>query len=119
MCYCVLCILVTAGVGCSQQFADNWTAHQEDFNSVLSALNKDVTTESSVAAFSLNDKSKNSRSRVQYVSLFLENCVVFILRLRKLIGLSAVVASITIKFKLSQLLFQPFTMLQYVLYPSE
>lgn len=54
------------GVGCTQQHADNWIAHQEDFNSILSALNKDVTMESSSTAFSLNDTSKNSRSRVHY-----------------------------------------------------
>lgn len=61
-------MLLIAGVGCSQQQADSWIAHQEDFNSILSALNKDVNTESSTAKFSLHDQSKNSRSRVQYVS---------------------------------------------------
>lgn len=54
------------GVGCNHQQADNWIAHQEDFNSILSALNKDVNAESSFAIFSLHDKSKNSRSRVHY-----------------------------------------------------
>jgi len=61
----LFCVLLTVGLGCSQQHADNWIAHQEDFNSILSALNKDVNVESSIATFSLHDKSKNSRSRVQ------------------------------------------------------
>ena len=56
------------GVGCTRQHADNWITHQQDFNSILSALNKDVNIEPSVVTFSLDDKSKNSRSRVQYVS---------------------------------------------------
>jgi len=58
----------TVGIGCTQQYADNWIAHQEDFNSILSTLNKDVTIQPSIEAFSLHDKSKNSKSRVQYAS---------------------------------------------------
>jgi len=61
----IKCVLLTTGVGCTQQQANNWIAHQEDFNSILSALNKDVNIESSTATFSLHDKSKNSKSRVQ------------------------------------------------------
>ena len=63
-----LCALSTVGVGCTQQHCDNWITHQEDFNSILSALNKDANTQSCTATFSLSDKSKNSRNRVQYVS---------------------------------------------------
>lgn len=67
--YLFCSLLSTVGIGCTQQHADKWIAHQEDFNSILSALNKDVIMESSVATFSLHDKSRNSRSRVQYVSV--------------------------------------------------
>jgi len=59
--------LSIVGIGCTVQHADNWIAHQEDFNSILSPLNKDTNAEACVATFSLHDKSKSSRSRVQYV----------------------------------------------------
>jgi Pin2-interacting protein X1 len=57
------------GVGCTKQNADNWIAHQDDFNAILSDLNTEHSnsaTDSSGMAFSLKEKSKSCRSRVHY-----------------------------------------------------
>ncbi|XP_060079344.1 PIN2/TERF1-interacting telomerase inhibitor 1-like [Ylistrum balloti] len=62
----------TRGVGCSKNHADNWIAHQDDFNDLLSSLNqngsdKDNNDEdSSDKVTGLEKKSKASRSRVHY-----------------------------------------------------
>ncbi|KAL5006329.1 hypothetical protein ScPMuIL_015135 [Solemya velum] len=58
------------GVGCSNNHADNWIAHQDDFNALLANLNQDhsqgtdTTEENKVV--SLEKKSKASKSRVHY-----------------------------------------------------
>ena len=58
-----------AGVGCSKSHADNWIAHQDDFNALLSSLNDDksekVATSEQHSVISLEQKSKMSKARVQ------------------------------------------------------
>ena len=59
-----------AGVGCTQKHADNWLAHQDDFNSLLSALSADHgpdtdATQEAVSVQSLEEKSQQQKSRVQ------------------------------------------------------
>ena len=68
----VSAIHVFAGVGCTQKHADNWLAHQDDFNSLLSALSADHgpdsqedSQEASVSVQSLEEKSQQQKSRVQ------------------------------------------------------
>ncbi|XP_033751631.1 PIN2/TERF1-interacting telomerase inhibitor 1-like isoform X2 [Pecten maximus] len=62
----------TRGVGCSRNHADNWIAHQDDFNDLLSSLNQDAPEknnsdeDSSDKVTGLESKSKASRSRVHY-----------------------------------------------------
>ncbi|XP_074660052.1 uncharacterized protein LOC141912638 [Tubulanus polymorphus] len=62
------------GVGCTAKHADNWIAHQDDFNSLLSSLqdnhsgsgsNTPNNNEESAVA-SLEEKSKTSKGRVHY-----------------------------------------------------
>ena len=61
-------------MGCTKAEADNWLAHQDDFNALLSNLNEmsecsagssDNHTDDKVA--SLHERSKHSKGRVQYV----------------------------------------------------
>ena len=58
-----------AGVGCSKSHADNWIAHQDDFNALLSSLNQSGDSNNPPkddgAVISLEHKSKTSRARVQ------------------------------------------------------
>lgn len=60
----------TRGVGCSKNHADNWIAHQDDFNDLLSSLNQDTTEnndeDTTDKVTGLESKSKASRSRVHY-----------------------------------------------------
>lgn len=65
-------IIFSLGVGCSKSHADNWIAHQDDFNQLLSNLNQNAETndeeksaEEKNKVQSLEVKSKTSRSRVQ------------------------------------------------------
>ncbi|KAK3102009.1 hypothetical protein FSP39_008082 [Pinctada imbricata] len=58
------------GVGCSVSHADNWIAHQDDFNSILENLNQS-NTDSQLGStpgevISLETKSKNSKGRMHY-----------------------------------------------------
>lgn len=54
------------GVGATKDYADNWIAHQDDFNSLLANLNQEVPQElESKNVSQLENKSKHSRSRVQ------------------------------------------------------
>ncbi|XP_072162807.1 uncharacterized protein [Diadema setosum] len=58
----------TLGVGCKASQEDNWIAHQDDFNDLLSSLNQNHG--GSIAdgnpSQSLEERSKKSRSRVHY-----------------------------------------------------
>eukprot|EP00057_Strongylocentrotus_purpuratus_P016539 XP_011671013.1 PREDICTED: PIN2/TERF1-interacting telomerase inhibitor 1 [Strongylocentrotus purpuratus] len=56
------------GIGCKVSQEDNWIAHQDDFNDLLSTLNEGRTpsTSSDREALSLEERSKKSRSRVHY-----------------------------------------------------
>lgn len=60
---------VFLGVGCSKNQADNWIAHQDDFNSLLANLNQDhgageaSTQETKV--LNLEERSKTSKGRLQ------------------------------------------------------
>ncbi|XP_021342483.1 PIN2/TERF1-interacting telomerase inhibitor 1-like isoform X2 [Mizuhopecten yessoensis] len=62
----------TRGVGCSRNHEDNWIAHQDDFNDLLSSLNQDTPEKDtndekeSDKVTGLEKKSKASRSRVHY-----------------------------------------------------
>ena len=60
------------GVGCSNKHADNWIAHQDDFNSLLANLNADQGKGTEEEDSGEKDKvsgleasSKNSKARVQ------------------------------------------------------
>ena len=62
--------LNSPGVGCSKSHADNWIAHQDVFNELLSSLNDAPSSsaagsEETPSVVSLEEKSKSSRSRVQ------------------------------------------------------
>ena len=69
----IVCVYNSAGLGSSKKHADNWIAHQDDFNALLSQLNsgtqdnEDTETESAKVA-SLEERSKSAKGRVQYVS---------------------------------------------------
>jgi Pin2-interacting protein X1 len=74
--YLFIYLFVYLGVGCSKNYADNWIAHQDDFNAILSSLNESVgestaakeessVTEKEKLRASLEAKSKSSRTRVQ------------------------------------------------------
>ncbi|CAH1786248.1 unnamed protein product, partial [Owenia fusiformis] len=62
------------GVGCSVKHADNWIAHQDDFNSILANLNADHSTEPAAdkeavkeaKVTSLEERSKTTKKRVHY-----------------------------------------------------
>ncbi|XP_043538336.1 PIN2/TERF1-interacting telomerase inhibitor 1 isoform X1 [Chiloscyllium plagiosum] len=61
----------TVGLGATKDHEDNWIAHQDEFNQLLSELNVcHKQNGSSVAedktAFSLEEKSKSSKKRVHY-----------------------------------------------------
>ncbi|XP_052245173.1 PIN2/TERF1-interacting telomerase inhibitor 1-like isoform X2 [Dreissena polymorpha] len=59
----------TRGVGCSKNHADNWIAHQDDFNSLLASLNQEnnSTPNSDVEkVISLEHKSKTAKGRLHY-----------------------------------------------------
>merc|ERR1712083_336839 len=66
----------TRGVGCTKKHADNWIAHQDDFNSLLSSLNAEnqetscdkppITLSDKDAVQNLEHRSKSSKSRVHY-----------------------------------------------------
>ncbi|XP_048386265.1 PIN2/TERF1-interacting telomerase inhibitor 1 isoform X2 [Stegostoma tigrinum] len=61
----------TAGLGAAKDHEDNWIAHQDEFNQLLSELNAcHKHNGSHVAedktAFSLEEKSKSSKKRVHY-----------------------------------------------------
>ncbi len=60
------------GVGCSKSHADNWVAHQDEFNALLSALNSTNTEEkceteekTETSATSLEELSKSMKGRIQ------------------------------------------------------
>ena len=57
------------GVGCSKSHADNWIAHQDGFDELLSSLNNGPSSSATggkeTSAVSLEEKSRSSRSRVQ------------------------------------------------------
>ena len=61
------------GLGCSRQMADTWTSHGDDFASLLENLNaehgtaqpKEEIATNDKDVTSLEEKSKNCRSRVQ------------------------------------------------------
>ncbi|MBN3290346.1 PINX1 inhibitor, partial [Polypterus senegalus] len=62
----------TLGLGTSNNYEDNWIAHQDDFNQLLADLNSchsQNETEDSpkTESFSLEQKSKSSRKRVHYM----------------------------------------------------
>ena len=54
------------GVGCSKNYADNWVAHQDDFNDLLASLNQgsDVQKDPTQVQ-SLEEKGKQSKGRLQ------------------------------------------------------
>ncbi|XP_071104401.1 PIN2/TERF1-interacting telomerase inhibitor 1-like isoform X2 [Haliotis cracherodii] len=59
------------GVGATKNQADNWIAHQDDFNSLLETLNEghgggEVDSPTTHQVASLEKKSQSSRSRVHY-----------------------------------------------------
>nr|XP_054757766.1 PIN2/TERF1-interacting telomerase inhibitor 1-like [Lytechinus pictus] len=56
------------GIGCKASQEDNWIAHQDDFNDLLSSLNEGhaPSTSNEREALSLEERSKKSRSRVHY-----------------------------------------------------
>lgn len=54
------------GLGCTKSYADNWIAHQDDFNALLANLNQSNTQNEAEKVISLENKSKTSRSRVHY-----------------------------------------------------
>ncbi|KAI8516069.1 PIN2/TERF1-interacting telomerase inhibitor 1 [Branchiostoma belcheri] len=56
------------GLGCSTDQAENWIAHQEDFDALLAGLNAShgATAESSTKTISIEEKSKSSKRRVHY-----------------------------------------------------
>lgn len=58
------------GVGCSRNEADNWIAHQDDFNSLLANLNQNHgntdTGSHDNKVLSLEQTSKTSRGRLHY-----------------------------------------------------
>ncbi|XP_052802425.1 PIN2/TERF1-interacting telomerase inhibitor 1-like isoform X2 [Mya arenaria] len=56
------------GVGCSKSHADNWIAHQDDFNSLLANLNQDHGEGSKQPdkVTSLENNSKTSKGRLHY-----------------------------------------------------
>lgn len=61
----------TVGLGASKSHEDNWIAHQDEFNQLLSKLNdchgqNDSTATGDKALFSLEEKSKSSKKRVHY-----------------------------------------------------
>ena len=58
-----------AGVGCTRNHADNWIAHQDDFNSLLESLNAGANSSNIEVApvQKLEEKSKKAKSRVQCV----------------------------------------------------
>ena len=55
------------GVGCTKDYADNWVAHQDDFNALLSSLNASNAMEESVKGNvqNLEEVSKSSKGRIQ------------------------------------------------------
>ncbi|XP_066302306.1 PIN2/TERF1-interacting telomerase inhibitor 1-like [Branchiostoma lanceolatum] len=59
------------GLGCSTDQADNWIAHQDDFDALLAGLNashgaSNGETESNTKTISIEEKSKSSKRRVHY-----------------------------------------------------
>lgn len=61
----------TVGLGATKNHEDNWIAHQDEFNQLLSKLNdchgqNDSTATGDKALFSLEEKSKSSKKRVHY-----------------------------------------------------
>ncbi|XP_005075321.1 PIN2/TERF1-interacting telomerase inhibitor 1 isoform X2 [Mesocricetus auratus] len=62
------------GLGATNNNEDNWIAHQDDFNQLLAALNTchgqetaDSSDNKEKKSFSLEEKSKTSKSRVHYM----------------------------------------------------
>jgi hypothetical protein len=61
----------STGVGCTKNYADNWIAHQDDFNSLLANLNANHSNSDSGTGtpvekvISLENHSKTSKGRVQ------------------------------------------------------
>ena len=58
----------TRGLGCSKAEADNWIAHQDDFNDLLASLNQSNSTVNSTEStdlLSLERRSKESKGRMQ------------------------------------------------------
>ena len=62
---------IFVGVGCTKKDADNWIAHQDDFNALLANLSQNHgsqgsgSDEDAAKVSSLEHKSKTSRGRVQ------------------------------------------------------
>lgn len=64
-------LIVITGVGCSKSYVDNWIAHQDDFNALLSDLQQDHSKgdskqeDESMKVISLEQKSRTSKGRLQ------------------------------------------------------
>lgn len=62
----------TRGVGCSKSYADNWIAHQDDFNALLATLGENHTegknngSDTDKKILNLEQTSRNSKGRVHY-----------------------------------------------------
>ncbi|XP_038655912.1 PIN2/TERF1-interacting telomerase inhibitor 1 [Scyliorhinus canicula] len=61
----------TVGLGAAKNYEDNWIAHQDEFNKLLSELNdchgqNDSPVTEGKTTFSLEEKSKSSKKRVHY-----------------------------------------------------
>ena len=53
------------GVGCTVDHADNWLAHQDEFNALLSALNSSSSEKTKTKVQNLEEVSKSLKGRIQ------------------------------------------------------
>ena len=55
----------TTGIGCTKDHSDNWVAHQDEFNALLSALNSSSSEKTKTTVQNLEEVSKSLKGRIQ------------------------------------------------------